>query len=148
MPYSKEFLKMVKVLKFKKVVFNFWIFLKKGNCWEILKKISELTIKIFTVTIIHFCKSKQIKYSAVINLAGIFKMLKVFYFKVTNSNNKIRLVLFYFKLVKLSYSKLIIDNNQTIIVLGQSKSCIWPISWCMTGNCNGQNRYPTLFLLW
>ena len=56
-------------------------------------------------------------------------MPKVLYFKVTTSNNKRHLTLFFLELVKLSYSNLITDN-QIMSVLGQPKSCIWPIrSW-------------------
>ena len=53
--------------------------------------------------------------------------------------------MFFLELVKLSYSNLTKDNNQTTTVLGQSKSCIWPISLWQTGNYNGKNKYPTLW---
>ena len=56
---------------------------------------------------------------AVINFTKCCKMSK-FYFKVTTSNNKRHLVLFFLELVRFSYSKMIADN-QTITVFGQSK---------------------------
>ena len=49
-------------------------------------------------------------------------MPKDSYFKITTSNKKRPLLLLFLELIKLSDSKLITDNNQTITVLGQSKS--------------------------
>ena len=51
--------------------------------------------------------------------------------KVTTLNKKGTFI--FLKLLELSYSKLVTDNNQTIVVLGQLKSCIWSIS--LTEEC-------------
>ena len=60
-------------------------------------------------------------------------MPKDSYFKITTSNQKRPLLLLFLELIKLSDSKLITDNNQTITVLGQSKS--WPYR-ILCGRCN------------